>query len=330
MTRPFKITACVALLTLATSSYAQKMCVFDPLGTQGDIYSMMKDYALAAKQWGADITLKAYTDERIASEDLKAGQCDGASLTGVRTRQFNSFTGSIDSIGGLPSNSMAKSVITLMANPKLAPLMLNKGYEVVGVSTLGSVYIVVNDRSINSLQQVVGKRFGVLDYDKAEAVMVEKVGGQAVSVDLTSIGGKFNNGQVDVIAVPALAFKALELNKGIGTKGAIVRFPMTHFTSDIIIRPGKFPEGFGQKSRTWVAAQVDRQMAIANRAERSIDARYWMELPEKDKLGYTKIMREARLTLTRDEFYHKKMMGILKRVRCAQDPASFECSLPEE
>ena len=330
MTTPFKFFAGAALLTLATSSYAQKVCVFDPLGTQGDIYSMMKDYALAAKQWGADITLKPYTDERIAAEDFKAGQCDGVSITGVRARQFNNFTGSIDAAGGLPNNNAARSVIALMASPKVAPYMLNKGYEVVGVSTLGSAYIVVNDRSINSLLKIMGKRFGVLDYDKAEDILVQKVGAQPVSVDLTSIGGKFNNGQVDVVAVPAMAFKPLELSKGIGTKGAIVRFPVAHVTSDILIRPSKFPDGYGQKSRIWVAEQLDRQMATVARVEKSIDARYWMDLPANDKLGYIKILREARLSLARDDIYNKKMMSILKKVRCGQEPTNFECSLNDE
>ncbi|AXI03348.1 putative solute-binding protein [Aquirhabdus parva] len=330
MTTPFKFFAGAALLTLATSSYAQKVCVFDPLGTQGDIYSMMKDYALAAKQWGADITLKPYTDERIAAEDFKAGQCDGVSITGVRARQFNNFTGSIDAAGGLPNNNAAKAVISLMASPKVAPYMLNKGYEVVGVSTLGSVYIVVNDRSINSLLKVMGKRFGVLDYDKAEEILVQKVGAQAVSVDLTSIGGKFNNGQVDVIAVPAMAFKPLELSKGIGSKGAIVRFPVAHVTSDILIRPSRFPDGYGQKSRTWVAEQLDRQLATVARVEKSIEPRYWMDLPANDKAGYVKILREARLSLARDDVYNKKMMSILKKVRCGQEPTNFECTLTDE
>jgi hypothetical protein len=320
----------IALASAAHAAPTQTMCVFDISGAQGDNYAMMKDYVLAAKKWGANIVLKAYNDERVASEDFKAGQCDSVALTGIRARQFNSFTGSIDAVGGLTSNTSAKTILSVMASPKLAPDMVQNGYEVVGVTTLGSAYILVNDRTINTLAKAAGKRFGVLDYDKAQAKIVQKVGAQPVSVDLLTIGGKFNNGQVDMIALPALAFKPLELYKGLGTKGAIVRFPVVQVTGDIVIRPEKFPAGFGQKSRDWFATQIDREISSVNKTEKAIDAKYWMDIPPADKLGYVKLMREARIDMTKQGIYNKKMMTILKKVRCQGDPSSFECAMNDE
>ncbi len=326
-----KLAVAATTIALATSAQAaQTMCVFDLLGANGENYSMMKDYALAAKQWGGDVKLKAYTDERVASEDFKAGQCDGVALTGIRARQFNHFVGSIDAVGGLTSNSGAKTIINLMANPKLAPDMISGAYEVAGVTTLGSAYVMVNDRAINTLAKAAGKRFGVLDYDKAQAIIVQKQGAQPVSVDLLTIGGKFNNGQVDIIALPAMAFKPLELHKGIGSKGAIIRFPIVQVTGDIVIRQAKFPAGFGQKSRTWVAGQIGRELDVVNRTEKAIDPKYWMDIPAVDKVSYVKIMREARIDMTKQGIYNKKMMSILKKVRCGQDPSSFECALNDE
>ena len=291
---------------------------------------MMKDYAVAAKQWGADITLRPYSDERVASEDFKAGQCDGVALTGLRARQFNSFTGSIDAIGGLQSYSAAKMIISLMGNPKLAPDMEQNGYEVAGVTTLGAAYIMVRDRRINTLAKAAGIRFGVLDYDKSQAIMVQKVGAQPVSVDLLTVGGKFNNGQIDAIALPAVAFKPLEIYKGLGSKGAIIRSQILQVSGDIVIRPGKFPDGYGQKSRTWVAGQLGREMDIINRTEKAIDPKYWLDIPANEKVGYIKLMREARISMTDEGIYNKKMMSILKKVRCSQDPTSFECSIKGE
>ncbi|GAC1369697.1 MAG: putative multidrug efflux protein AdeT1 [Aquirhabdus sp.] len=317
-------------LILATSVQAQTMCVFDLLGAQGDNYAMMKDYAVAAKQWGVDLILKPYTDERVASEDFKAKQCDGVALTGMRARQFNDFTGSIDAIGALTSNSSAKMIITLMANPKLAPDMLQNGYEVVGVTTLGSAFIMVRDRKNNSLAKAAGLKFGVLDYDKAQGILAQKVGAQPVSVDLMTIGGKFNNGQVDAIGMPAMGFRPLELYKGMGDKGAIIRFPVIQVTGDLVIRHDKFPEGYGQKSRTWVAGLLGREMENINKVEKAIDPKYWLDISANDKLGYVKLMREARMSLTKEGIYNKKMMSLLKKVRCTQDPTNFECSLAGE
>lgn len=319
------------LITLAAGSVqAQTLCVFDLLGAQGDSYSFMKDYALAAKQWGADIVLKPYPDERLAVEDFKAGQCDAVSITGVREFPFNSFVASINAIGSVPNNNVARAILTLMGNPKLAADMIYKDYEVAGVTSYGSAYVMVSDRKINSLIKAAGVKFGILGYDKAQALMVEKMGAQPVASDLMNIGGKFNNGQVDIIALPAMTFKPFELYKGFGTKGTIFRFPVIHATYDILIRHNKFPDNYGQKSRTWAVSQLSRQFEVTKKIEKSIDPKYWSELATNDKLGYTKLMREGRIGLTKQGHYDQKMMRILKKIRCSQEPTNFECALTGE
>jgi hypothetical protein len=55
-----------------------------------------------------------------------------------------------------------------------------------------------------------------------------------------------------------------------------------------------------------------------------------MEIPPNDQVGYIKLMREARIELTKSGFYNTKMMSLLKRVRCQQNPSSFECALKDE
>ena len=86
---------------------AQSLCVYDPMGAQGDSYAFMKDYALAAKQWGAEISLQPYPDDQRASDDFKSGKCDALATTGIRARQFNSFSGSIDSAGAVPDEAIS-------------------------------------------------------------------------------------------------------------------------------------------------------------------------------------------------------------------------------
>ena len=318
------VTASVAFSSAAHAK--QTLCVFDLLGTGGDVYAMMKDYSLAAAKWGADVDLKPYTDERIAAEDFKAGQCDAVSLTGLRGRQFNTFTGSIDSIGAITTYD----VLTLLSNTKMAPYMVSGAYEVVGVMPLGAGYLLVNDRAINNLSKVSGKKIAVLDYDKSQAKMVQKIGAQPVASDIINFAGKFNNGQVDIVAAPAVAIKPLELYKGLGTKGAIIRFPIVQITGNVIINPKKFPAGFGQKSREYVATQVDKAFKNIEKTEKDIPAKYWMDVLEADKPGYIKLMRESRISLAAEGIYDKKMLSLLKRVRCKHDPASFECALKDE
>jgi hypothetical protein len=330
MNTQLKVLSLATLLALATSSYAQTMCVFDPLGTQGDSYFFMKDYVLAAKQWGANFTLKAYTDDQRANDDFKDNKCDGLTTLGTRARQFNSFTGTLDGVGGMPSEAVAKTAIVLMANPKLASEMVNDNTEVVGVSAVGPVYPMTNDRSINNMAKMAGKKFGALSFDKPQMLISDKLDCVTVPVTISTIANKFNSGQVQIVALPAYAFKALDLAKGMGNKGAIVRFNVAYITNQILIHQDKLPAGFGQKSRTWVAAQLGDQMKSLQRVESSIDPHYWIDLPTNDKLGYDKLFRQVRLDITKEGIYNKRMVGILKKIRCQQNPSSFECPMHDE
>jgi TRAP-type C4-dicarboxylate transport system substrate-binding protein len=259
--KPLLLATGIAAVSVAAQA-KQTMCVFDIVGKSGDVYALMKDYQLAAKTWGADIELKVATNEAVIAEDFKAGKCDGVSITGMRGRQFNPFTGSLDAIGAITDLKLAVKVMQGLASPTFAKAMVNGKYEVAGVIPIGDAYLLVNDRNINTVAKAAGKKIAVLDYDEAQKIMASQVGAQAVSSDITNFGAKFNNGQVDIIGAPAAAFKPLELYKGLGTKGAIVNYPILQVTGNLIIHPDKFPAGFGQKSREWVKAQLPRAFGI--------------------------------------------------------------------
>lgn len=321
-----RVLAVGAALAASSQAMAQTVCVFDLLGAQGDVFNLMKDYKLAATKWGANLTLKAYTDEKVTGEDLKAGQCDAVVMTGLRAREFNSFTGSLDSLGTLPNYEATKMALATLEKPSAAKYMTSGNYEVVGILPAGSAYLFVNDRSINNVSKLAGKKIAYLEYDKSQAKMIQKVGAQGVASDITNFAGKFNNGSVDVVGAPAAAFKPLELNKGLGTKGGIARFPVLQLSYQILIRKDKFPDGYGQKSRDYVSGQYDRAMAIITGAEKSIDAKYWMTIPEADQAKYVVLLRDSRIALTGEGIYNKSMMHVLKEVRCHVNSADAECS----
>ena len=319
----------IAAISAGTQA-KQTICVFDIVGKSGDVYALMKDYQLAAKSWGADLELKVGTNEAVIAEDFKAGKCDGISVTGMRGRQFNQFTGSLDAIGAITDLKLAVKVMQGLASPAFAKAMVNGKYEVVGVIPIGDAYLLVNDRNINTVAKAAGKKIAVLDYDEAQKIMASQVGAQAVSSDITNFGAKFNNGQVDIIGAPAAAFKPLELHKGLGTKGAIVNYPILQVTGNLIIHPEKFPAGFGQKSREWVKGQLPRAFGILGKMKADIPQKYWMEVPAADKPGYQKLMREARINLTAKGIYDKRMMKLLWQFRCREDAKNFECALQDE
>lgn len=59
-----------AVLSVTASTYAAaqplSVCVFDVIGANGDVFNVMKDYALEVKPLGVDLELKPYTDEGVA------------------------------------------------------------------------------------------------------------------------------------------------------------------------------------------------------------------------------------------------------------------------
>ncbi len=321
------LTLSAASLFMAQTALASiTYCVYDPIGAQGQAFGMARDYALAAKTWGVDLTLRAYTDERVAAEDFKAGQCDAVAITGLRARQFNPFIGSIDSIGAVPSYKHLRMVIQTLANPRVASSLVSGPYEVVGIVPLGAAYVMVRDRTINSVEKAAGKKIAVLDYDRSQARMVQQLGASPVASDITNFASKFNNGQVDIIAAPGIAYKPFELHKGLTPNGAVYRFPLIQLTANMVIRKDKFPADFGVKSRAYVLSQLDLAERLIASAEKDIPSNFWMDLSAEDVEKYNQMMKEARMQITKEGFYDPRMMSLLKRIRCQVTPAAAECA----
>lgn len=326
------LTAAIFAATAQAAAPLQKVsfCIYDPLGTRGDAFGLARDHALTARQWGVDMALRAYTDERVATEDFKAGHCDGVAITTIRARQFNPFVGSIDSIGAVPSGRHMRVLMESLADPRLAPLMEKEGVEVAGIVPMGAAYVLVTDRRIDSVEKAAGKKVAVLDLDKAQGKIVQRLGAQPVASDITNFAGKFNNHQVDVLVAPVVLFTPMELYKGIGSKGAIYRFPLGQVSATLLIRRDRFPAGFGQRSRRYALTEMDKAFAVVARAEKDVPASQWMDLSAPDQERYFKMMREARIQLTQEGVYDRRMMKLLKNIRCRAEPGNAECALTDE
>ncbi len=334
--------AAIALIASSPMAQAkQRVCVFDILGSSGDGFSAAKDYALEMQKTGVELELKAYVDEHVAVEDFRTGQCDAVMATALRTRAFNSLSASLDSVGAstivrngkldmAASYEVVRKVIQTFSSPKAAPLMVQGAYEVGGIVPLGAAYAFVNDRQISNLEAASGKRVAAFDHDKAQAQLIQRVGARPVVADVTNFGTMFNNGNVDVIMAPALAFKPLELQKGLGSKGGVHRFPMTILTYQMIFKRDRFPEGYGQKSREVWLGRYDSVIELTKRADAGIPAKYWMDPSPVDAERYINLMRDGRIDMAERGFYDKKGLKIIKRVRCDVNLVASDCSQPTE
>src|SRR5690606_3374680 len=131
-------------------------------------------------------------------------------------------------------------VLQYLASPKLAERMVNGDYEVAGIAPAGAAYLFTKDRNIDTVSELSGKKIAVLEFDKSQAEMVKSAGATPVNASIATFGPMFNNGSVDIIAAPSLAYDALELYKGLGDKGAIVNFALAQLTVQVLIRHQKF------------------------------------------------------------------------------------------
>ena len=319
------------LLALASNVQARErtICVFDIIGTAGDQYNIMRDYATAASAHGYKLNLKVYTDEGIAAEDLKASQCDAAVLTGIRGRQFNNFTGSLDSIGAVPDYDALRTVIQVIAsgNDKITPHLKQGSFEVLGVGPMGAAYLFVKDQAINNVNALAGKSIAVMSYDEAQGKMASRVGMSPVMSDITNFAGRFNHNSVDICFAPVLAYSALELYKGMQPNGGIIEYTLGQLTMQVIAREGKFTQEFAAWSRNYFASTVfDQAMRVIDTAQKEVDPKWWISISDGDRVRYDEMMRDARIELTNQGIYSKEMMSLLRNIRCRMDSARAECS----
>lgn len=331
------ILALGAMLILAVNtqaSAATKICVFDLMGKSGEAYKAMEEWALVARAWHGEINLVSYQNEAMAEHDFEQGRCEGVYMTSMRARAYNKFAGSVDAIGAVPSYAIAQKAISFALDKRnqrrLISRVANQSYEVAGISQIGLAYIFVKDKRMNTIEQIRGKKFAVLGYDEAQKIVVRSLGGQAVLSDISDIAKKFNQGQADIMAAPAYAYKPLEIYKGLGNDGAIITFPAVNMTMDLIIRPEKFTINFGQNSRQWFLNRLNTNFALIQRIEAELPAKYKINLSQEDKTRYQQILREARIDLTKRGIYDATMMNVLKRARCTVDRTNFECTLGGE
>ena len=160
----------------------------------------------------------------------------------------------------------------------------------------GAVYLFLNDRKVNTVEQLAGKRLAVLEYDTASKVMASQVGASVVGAEIGTFAGMFNNKNVAICYAPALAYEALELYKGMGNGGGVINYPLAQVTFQVLIR-SKFPATFAAESRKWAQQNFDRFKGMALQAEKKIPGGKWVDIPGGDRARYDEMFLETRVRL---------------------------------
>ena len=315
-----------ALAETTAEPIERSFCVFDPVGANGPLFAITKTFQPVALREGIKLELRAYTDEKVAAEDFKAGQCDAVLLTGTRAREFNRFTGSLEAMGAVPGEEEMRLLYNTLAQPNARPFLIEGHYEGAGVFPGGAVYLHTRDRSIDTVEELQGKKIATLDFDDASLRMVRHVGASVVGANTASFAGKFNNGSVDLAYAPAVAYTPLELYKGVSPDGGVFKYALAYMNFQVIIHRDRFPEDAGQMVRNEAIKRIDEAYEIIAQAESEIPQDVWMLPPEADVVEYDKMLREVRLSLLAEGVYDERAIKLMRAIRCRVDGSRAECS----
>ncbi len=303
-----------------------KMCVFDFVGKEGPVVQEMQEFKLEAFRWGVNLSFLVYTDDRVASEEFKNGVCDMLNLPGIRAREYNDFTGSINAVGALPTYDHLGMVIKSLSSPKASKLMRKGDYEIIGIGPIGAIFLFVNDKAIQAPSDMAGKRVTVLDNAPETEYLAQRIGMTPVSSSIMNALQKFNNKAVDITGAPGLAYEPMEMYKGLEPGGGIIRWPTLQITMQIMVRWDKVPSDFGQKSRTHFANKYPAQIKKIVESETTIPDKYWIEISDETKNSWNETFRESRIALRDQKVYNAKALTLFRKVRCKVDSSLAECT----
>lgn len=321
----FVLTTVISPRVLAADK--QPICVFDPVGLGGDVYSLVQDITTDFLNLGIEVELKPYSNEKKAVKDYEAGHCDGTVVTGINARPFNTFTTTIESMGTVHSYDGLHTVIQTLTQPKAAKFFTQGEHEVIGIYPAGAVYTMAKNRNWRSIEDMKGRRIAVMFEDEVSQMMVEKLGGIPVPADTSNFANQFINGGIEVLFMPAAVYEPMEIYRGLEPNGGIQERPVVQLTLQFVIRHEAFPEGFGQKAREISLGWFDRALSIAHKAESKIDPKYWVRLSPYNFEQLHQAMRDARMELEEQGVYDATMLKILKKLRCRDNPELFECAM---
>lgn len=326
----------LAVLVISFSSLVQaqtltplKFCVWDPVGSTGPFISFLKQTKLSAINWGIDLQLEAYTDEKVAANDFKSEICDAVFLTNILAKDFVPFSAAFGAPGGIRSLDELKTLSATLNNPRAQKLIRNDKYEVSGLFPIGEIYPFLRDASDTRISSISGKKVAILNGDAASTKFVETVGASPVHTSLATWAGQFNNGNLDVMFAPALAYNTFELYKGLGTEGGIVRFNILYAVMEMVINVNRVPEEFGSKMRSHALTRFNELENTVSQARSEIPEKYWIDLDDEQKREYDAMVTKVRLALRDEGAYDSKAISLLWKIRCKFQPSLTECAAPE-
>lgn len=327
--RVLLIVICFSQLSMADALDKRKVCIWDPVGMHGPVVSFFSDIVVKAIPWGLELNITSYADENKVTEDLNAGTCDIGFVTAILARDLVPFAGTLDAIGGITSEKNLKKALATLTSPKATDLMSNEDYEVALTLPLGSMFAFVNNKEINNIDKFRGKRIGTLNGDIQTKLFAELTDAIPLQTSLSNFAGHFNHGNLDIVFMPALAYEAFELYKGLGDKGGILDIRLFYGMIQAIARKSQFPDDFGVNMRRYLYDKLPTAISLIEKAEAAIPRKYWIRTSQENQHELETLYKNIRLTLKVQDKFDSRALSLLWKIRCQTSPHREECTLPK-
>lgn len=338
-----KIFIAMFFLAATTTSYAQVVCFQDASGLTSDANKWMEDYQQQVKKWGVQLTFKAIDDDSKLSEDFRTGFCDMAIIRSSMS-SFNRFVRTFDAVGALSNDNVANVLVTkIIPNQQLAQKMIEGKFEVAGLLPSFPSYIFVKNRQISTVDLLKGKKIALIvgDLNTKTAInritldfhpvssFINNMGAQPVQTGVESpyLVENLIKNKSDAVVLYSDVYKKMKLADFLGQNGGIISMPFSYSSSKILIHTAAFPNGFGQQSRIYIAAQSETQFALINKVKSDIPSKYWIELGDIEKSKFQEIFYKARTDLLRTGFYDSVFFKLTHSITCKMEPMNYECKL---
>ncbi|AXJ91260.1 putative solute-binding protein [Acinetobacter pittii] len=324
-----KICLALILSITAVASWAedQVWCVYDPIGSQGDITRRLNDIRLYAQQYQVKFKVVTYQKEQQAIQAFDDGKCSGLAASNFNTYRYNQFMGSTAGIGLIPNNRTAKSFLQLLNHPTIEKRLVSKNYEAIGMIPIGTAYMVLKNKNLSRVAQLRNQRIGVLPNNPPQQALVRSVGARPVYVDLSNAIVQFKQNKIDIVPAPVYGLLPYNLQKEFGPDTQVINFPLAYFGVNLIIKPQAYPANFGRKIRGWF---VQNSQLLTNRAtqwENHLPAYYWVDVSFYEKQSYDVMVAKIRNQYVLSGYYDAYFVQLMKRLRCMDDPRYFECPI---
>lgn len=327
--RSLLLSICLCFVGTLQAGETKTLCIWDPVGANGPVYSFFFDLPVKAMAWGIDLKMKPYVDELLAVEDLKSGTCDMAVMTAILARELIPYAGSLDAVGAIRNDRQLQIVLRALTSAKAGVLLSHGDFESVGLLPVGSMYAFVDDRRINSVRAFRRKRIAMLNDDVQIRTMAKMVKAKPISTTVSNFAEKFHAGSVDVVIMPALAYKAFELDKVLRRGGGILDARLFNGFLQIIARKREFSDSFGEQMRRYILSRSKDIFKLIEIAERDIPDYYWIQTSEQEQDELEWLLKDTRLQLKFEKKLDHRALSFLWKIRCLADPLELECVEPD-